>query len=244
MKKNPAIFLILVIGIFFYLNRSYARIYDRDESRISNISWTYPITITNPSFQNKVKYVSIGDSLAMGIGSKDATKTLPFIVANKLSQRMSVTLVNIAVIGATSDEVLLDQLNNTITQKPDYITLFLGTNDIHNLIPSSKFEENMNYIIKMLANKTSAKIIVFNIPYLGLNNLILFPYNLLFDYQIKQYNRVLTRISEANKIILIDLYNPTKDNFSKQPNFYSNDNFHPSEEGYLLWGTLVDSEDF
>lgn len=239
MNKRLIIIVILLLVLGVYLNRSYSRIYDRDESNISGISWTDPVTLQNPNFQNTVKYVALGDSLTVGVGSKDIKKTLPFIIAGKISEHMSVTLVNLAVSGATAQDVIKNQLSKAVVQKPNYITLFIGTNDIHSLIAPSKFEAQMTNIIDFLEKNTSAKIIVFSIPYLGSENLILFPYNFLIDYRIKQYNKVLTDLSETYKFTLIDLYTPTKENFSKQTNFYSSDNFHPSEEGYLMWGSLV-----
>lgn len=239
MSKKLIIIVILLSILGIYLNRSYSRIYDRVEPSIFNISWMDPVTLKNSNFQNTVKYVALGDSLSVGVGSNDQTKTLPYIVAGKISEQMSVTLINLAISGATTQDVIVDQLDKAASQKPNYITLLIGTNDIHSLISPSKFEAQMSYIINFLTKNTSAKIIIFNIPYLGSENLILFPYNFILNYQVQRYNNVLTNLSKTNQITLIDLYTPTKESFSKQANFYSSDNFHPSEEGYLMWGSLV-----
>ncbi len=243
MKKNLIIFFILVFIISLYLNLSYGRIYDRSETKLIRINWPEQISFKNPNFQNSIKYVALGDSLTRGVGSSNINDTLAFVFAQKLSQKMSVSLANLAVSGATTDDLISYQLDKAVKENPNYITLFIGTNDIHNLTSASKFDENMNYIINTLRKISSAKIIVFNIPYLGSKSLILFPYNLLLDYQIKQYNKILANLCENNNITLIDIYNPTKEKFSKQSNFYSSDNFHPSAEGYLLWGTLISTKD-
>lgn len=239
--------IIIVIVLSFlavYLQKSYARIYNRQEPNISALSWYSPINIKNSNFQNTVKYVAIGDSLTFGVGSNDMKKTLPYIFADKVSKQMSVTFVNLAVTGATTNNVIYNQLSETKLQKPNYVTIFIGINDLHSLTSPLTFKMNMDYIINFLKEQTQAKIIMFNIPYLGSNNLVLFPYNVLIDYQTNQYNKILKDISKQNNITLIDIYTPTKNNFSKQSNFYSSDNFHPSAQGYVLWGSLIGPEDF
>lgn len=237
--------ILFVLGIIFaiYLQQSYARIYNRVEPNIASLNWSMPIFFKNPTFQTSVKYAALGDSLSFGVGSNDMKKTLPYMFADKLSKQMSVTLYNFSISGATTNDVINNQLNKAAAQRPNYITLLIGTNDLHALTPSSIFEKNMKQIIDYLKNQTAAKIIIFNIPYLGSNSLVLFPYNGFLDYQINQYNNIIADLCKKNKITLIDLYTPTKNQFSKESFFYSSDNFHPSAEGYSLWGTLITAED-
>ncbi|MCL5073547.1 MAG: SGNH/GDSL hydrolase family protein, partial [Actinobacteria bacterium] len=75
------------------------------------------------------------------------------------------------------------------------------------------------------------------------NNLVLFPYNIFFDIQIRQYNQVISKVAQKYEVNLIDLYTPTKNDFANRTNFYSVDDFHPSGEGYKMWGTLITSKD-
>jgi len=239
MNKKLIVFVLFLSVIGFYLNRTYSKIYSRSEITDLTEFWEKPILFKNTNFQTTVKYVAIGDSLSVGIGSSELAKTLPYEVATKISKQMSVSLVNLAVKGATVDSVIAYQLERAVAQKPNYITVFIGTNDLHFLKSPSKFESEMNYIIGFLTKNTQAKIIVLNIPYLGSDDLILFPYNVFFDYQVRQYNFAIARVCRTYNLTLIDLYTPTKTIFSKTPNFYSSDNFHPSGDGYLMWGTLI-----
>ncbi|MFA5933208.1 MAG: SGNH/GDSL hydrolase family protein [Microgenomates group bacterium] len=244
MTKKIILIMLLFLSLAFYLNRSYSMIYNRNLVPDLTSFWMRPITFTNPNFQNSVKYVSVGDSLTVGIGTIDGKKTLPYIIASKLSENMSVILVNVAVKGATVKDVAISQLPVAIAEKPNYVTVFIGTNDVHSLISVSSFEAKMDYILNFLTTQTSAKVIVFNLPYLGSERLILFPYNLFFEYQTKQYNQALFRVARKYNVSLIDFYTPTKNQFSRQPNFYSVDSFHPSGEGYIMWGSLLNPKDF
>lgn len=237
-KKNIFFFCVAAFFVFVYLNLTYSRIYNRYTVPDLSFYWTKPISFKNPTFQNTVKYVALGDSLSVGIGSDNPKKSLPYILAGKLARNMSVQLINLAVLGATADDITQFQLDRAIAEKPNYVTVFIGTNDVHALIPAVIFRDKLDYIIKNLASQTQAKIIIFNVPYLGSKSLILFPYNLFFDYKIRQYNTEIETIAKNNNVLLIDLYTPTKE-FEKQTNFYSVDSFHPSGEGYIMWGNLV-----
>lgn len=234
---------ILAFVTFLYLNRSYSRIYARVIVPDLSYNWTTPIELKNSNFQNTVKYAALGDSLSVGIGSIDYRNALPYIIASKLSQQMSVSLYNFAVMGATADAVRVMQLEKAIAVEPNYVTVFIGTNDVHKLDPVDTFESELDYIIKNLKERTKAKIIVFNVPLLGNNNLVWFPYNIFFDIQIRQYNQVISRVAQKYEVNLIDLYTPTKNDFANRKNFYSVDDFHPSGEGYQMWGTLVIPKD-
>lgn len=242
MKKHFLLLIIIAITSSIYLNWSYSRIYNRNETIPGNIPWPQQISFPNPNFQNYVKYVSLGDSLTTGVGSNNITNTLPYLFSQKLSQKMSVILVNLAVRGATTDNLIKSQLAPTIEKKPNYITILIGVNDIHNFTSTVKFQRNFEQIINDLSTKTPAKIIVFNIPYLGSSGLILPPYNIIFDYYTRRYNKIIATVCSKKNIMMIDLYTTTKEKFVKQTGFYSDDQFHPSGEGYQFWGQLIDGE--
>lgn len=239
MNKKLIILVIILSALVIYLQQSYARIYNRNETVLTSPSWTKPQLFRNPNFQNTIKYVAMGDSLTVGLGSNKITQTYPFIFAQSLSKNMSVSLVDLAIRGATSTDLINLQLDKAIVENPNYVSLFIGINDVHSLMTNKKFEDNINYITTILMEKTPAKIIILNIPYLGSKDLILFPYNIFFDYRTQEFNKILSKITSEKNLTLIDLYTPTKEIFSKQPNFYSFDNFHPSGDGYMLWGSLL-----
>ena len=242
MKKVFAAVILIVFLLAIYLNRGYARLYENNYDDMSLFT-SSPITLNNKNFQTKVKYVAIGDSLTSGVGSKSIDKTLPYSVAQKIEQKMSTVLINFAIPGATSQDIINYQLNSAIEEAPNYLTFLVGVNDIRVFLPKERYEQNVDFILDQLSQKTSAKIIVFNIPNLGTKELVYPPYDTIFDIQTREFNEVLTRICKSRNLTLIDIYNPTKNTFSKIPGFYSPDQFHPSGDGYLMWGSLVKDQD-
>ena len=83
-------------------------------------------------------YVSMGDSVAAGSGASDAS-TLSF--AALLAARREVTLYNIAKAGATTRQVLDEQVSSVLAilggERVDFITISAGGNDFAGLIPNA-----------------------------------------------------------------------------------------------------------
>lgn len=230
MKKLLVIFLILGI----YLNRSYAYFYNflAQKHLVAPVHNTTTNIGNNPGKQT-TKYAALGDSLTAGVGVLNYEQSYPYLVAQNLSAKENIELFNFAQAGATSYEVLSYQLPQVLAIKPDFITLLIGVNDIHNLISAKQFEENYTRIIAVLKN-SKTKIYVLSLPYLGSEKIVFFPYNFLLDFRTKQFNKVIKKISQNYGVEYIDLYQP-----SKGTNFYSSDQFHPADQGYKEWVTKI-----
>lgn len=190
------------------------------------------IIINNKSGNKNIKYVALGDSLTAGIGVSDYKSSLPYLIALKIPS-YKVELINLAYAGATSKDVLIHQIPKAISAKPDLITLLIGVNDIHNLVSSKMFENNLTQTIKALKD-THTKIYLLSVPYLGSDKIVRFPYNLILDLKTKQFNNVIRKLSTDYGVRYIDLYY-----LSKSASFYSSDQFHPGEEGYKEWAKII-----
>ncbi|MFA6421870.1 MAG: SGNH/GDSL hydrolase family protein [Candidatus Buchananbacteria bacterium] len=240
MKKGLIIILsILVIIVFgIYLNRSYAHFYSYlgDNAMINpNISNIY--RIDNSESTSTLTYVVLGDSLSSGVGCDDYKLSFPYQFAESLSKekKQNIILVNVSKPGAQSAD-LFDQIGSIPRPlvSPDIVTLFIGTNDIHNFVSSRKFQKNLNETIARL-KQSNAEIIVVNIPYLGSSKLLWWPYNWYFAVKTLQYNKVIDKTCKQNDLKCFDVYQVNKLGSKDLKDFYSADLFHPSCAGYSLW---------
>jgi lysophospholipase L1-like esterase len=89
-----------------------------------------------------------------------------------------------------------------------------------------------------LLAKTKAQIIVINLPYLGSKDIVYPPFNFLLNFRTKQFNDIISSLAHGDRVKLIDLYNGNQ-KFLQNSKFYSSDQFHPSNEGYMLWSQLI-----
>lgn len=235
---------LIILALIVYLNRSYAHIYSYKQNPdliSSDIQRRY--ALEGGKGQKNIKYIALGDSLTYGLGASTHKETFPYILGQKLLNKYgSVEVINLAVIGAQVDDVWSNQLSQAIEEKPNFITIMIGTNDVHSSADKQKFRISLTSIIEELKKETSAQILLINIPYLGTDSLILPPYNSLMDIRIKEFNQVIQDIANLNEVGHFDLYGSSKGYFEKDPSLYSSDQFHPSDKGYILWGNLINAD--
>lgn len=230
MKKVVGV--LLIIGIYLYW--SYGHFYNSlSQNRLYPSSHQTMIVVgTNPSF-NTLKYAALGDSLTAGTGTADYKETFPYLVSQKLSSKQNIELYNFARAGDTSKDVFENQLPQVLSLKPDLVTLLIGTNDIHGLVPLSDFENNLDKIISAIKN-SGAKLYLLSIPYLGSDKIVYPPYNTILDSQTRKFNKIINNKSIKYNVNLIDLYS-----LKKTSDFYSRDEFHPSSKGYAVWAEII-----
>lgn len=224
--------LLLIIGVYLY--GTYAYFY----SFLSQANLTAPVhetkmLVDNQTGSQTITYAALGDSLTAGVGTSDYKSSYPYLTALKIPAK-KVELVNLARAGATSKDVLIDQIPQAISAKPDLITVLIGVNDIHNLVSLGKFENNLTQSVKAL-RQTHAKIYLLSIPYLGSDKIIFFPYNLILDLRTKQFNNIIRKTAKDFGVGFTDLYSILK----KPADFYSQDQFHPSSSGYKIWSEVI-----
>ncbi len=236
---------MLLALIFFYLLFSYVRFYhfigDLNLKSPYNVN---SLVVENPKGTGSVKYIALGDSLSAGVGSTDVKNTFVYSYAVKLSGKYEkVNVLNLSKPGGTTSDVINYQIPQAITEKPDFVTLLIGINDMHNKVTISDFRERYLYILNELLTKTNAKIMVMDLPYLGSDKIVYPPFNILLNFRTKQFNAVITKVvngfSNTGRIQLVSLYKNTYLEAKQNPGYYAQDLFHPSDTGYALWGKII-----
>lgn len=195
--------------------------------------------IRNENSKQRLVYVALGDSLTAGVGTHDYRESYPYLVAEKLSPKNNIFLKNRSVSGFTSKDLKNKLLPIAIKDAPDMVTLLVGINDIRTNTSKRAFKKNYEHILSSLIKKTKAKIYIINIPFIGSGNLVLPPYNYLFDFRIKELNKIIDDLALKNNLKCIDLYSASLEEFKKSNSYYSSDLFHPSGKGYAFWAGII-----
>lgn len=222
------------------LRRLYTHIYGYRQGLDITTDIQTKYILKNGKGKKGIKYIALGDSLTYGFGASNYKGTFSYILSQKLLKKYKkVEVINLAVCGASVDNLLHKQLPQAIKQKPDFITVLIGTNDVHSFANIKKFKDSLENIISQLKKSTDAQILIINIPYLISAYMTFPPYNMFMDSRIKKFNRVIQETASLKTVKYFDLYIQTKDYFKKGSNLYSSDWFHPSSKGYILWGNLI-----
>jgi lysophospholipase L1-like esterase len=148
-------------------------------------------------------------------------------------------LTNLCVSGATTADLLRDQLERGVAMNPDLVTVGIGINDIGHGLTLEQFSRNYEDILSTLREKTRAQIVVTNIP--DVSNAPRIPGSLRSQYQqeIMRFSRRLEEIAARHGATVFDVYTITHEQLASHPEYFSADGFHPSDDGYELWATQM-----
>ena len=181
-----------------------------------------------------IHYLALGDSTGAGVGARDGGYVLRLF--NRLQEeRAGSTLTNLCVSGATTVDLLRDQLDRGVATTPQLITVGIGINDVGHGIPVEQFAANYATLLGRLRKDTQAVIVLSNLPDVSISPNI--PQSLRFQYQqtIQEFNRRIDQLANEHGIVVFDVYTITHEELPNHPEFFSADQFHPSDAGYELW---------
>lgn len=197
-----------------------------------------PITSEKPMTTGPIAYVALGDSTGSGVGARNGGYVLRLFKRIE-ERRPNSTLTNLCVSGATTDDVLREQLESGVTADPDLVTVGIGINDIGHGFTLDQFSKNYEQILSTLREKTRARIVVTNLPDISTAPRIPGPMRNEYQQQIAQFNRMVEEIAARHGVTVFDVYTITTQELPLHPEYFSSDGFHPSDAGYELWAQTM-----
>ncbi len=195
---------------------------------------TNQISSDNPIPPGPIIYVALGDSTGAGIGAREGGYVARLF--KKIdSARPGSRLTNLCVSGATTADVLRDQLNRGKSAGPNLVTVGIGINDIGHGVGLEQFAKNYEQIMTTLTADTNARIVVTNLP--DISSAPRIPEAMRSEYQqrIILFNKKLEEIASRHGITVFDVFGITNEQLPAHPEYFSGDGFHPSDKGYELW---------
>ena len=194
--------------------------------------------INRPMTRGAIVYVALGDSTGAGVGARDGGYVAR-LFKRIAERRPGSTLSNLCVSGSTTADLVRDQLERGVALNPDFVTVGIGINDIGHGLTLEEFSKNYEQILSTLRQKTTARIVVTNIPDISAAPRIPSVMRSEYQRQIMEFCRRLEEIAKRHEVTVFDVYTITKDELPSHPEYFSSDGFHPSDEGYELWATTM-----
>jgi acyl-CoA thioesterase I len=193
-----------------------------------------PISSDKPMITGPIVYVALGDSTGAGIGARDGGYVVR-LFKNIEERRPGSKLSNLCVSGATTGDVVRAQLGQSVAMNPDLVTVGIGINDIGHGLTLEQFSRNYEQILSTLREKTSARIVVTNLPDISSAPVIPGPARNEYQRKIVQFSQRLEEIAARHGVTVFDIYTITTQELASHPEYFSSDGFHPSDAGYELW---------
>ncbi len=184
-------------------------------------------------------YLALGDSITQGTGTQRIEDGYVYQVAKALADKNHyVHVLNLAVSGAKTEDVIKKQLPKIGDLQADYITMTIGTNDATHFVNLKEYEANWREILASLEGQPKATIMVANA--VDTSTLPSLPpiYAQAVGQRAMRQNEIVERVLKQSKLKIIDLYGEGKLRSGVNPAYYASDLFHPAEAGYAKWSKL------
>jgi acyl-CoA thioesterase I len=185
-----------------------------------------------------LSYIALGDSSGVGVGAREGG-----YVAHLYSELSGLfpgsRLLNLCVSGATSARVLAHQVPRVPRDDRSVVTLGVGVNDLHRRISAQEFGERLDAIVRGVRARTSAPVVVTNLPDVSLAPIVPSYLRALVAYQVRAYNEMIAQVAARHRLTLVDAYTPSRRELPAHPEFFSDDGFHPSDAGYRFWAGVI-----
>jgi len=224
------IFLVIGITLFVFLIASYfyTLIYTKQEKMPTNIH-TKPIT-----------FIPLGDSFTIGLGVEELDRWPNIMVENFAKENIQIKILdNPAVSGFTVRDVINFQLPLLEKKKPDFITIFIGTNDSFMQTDVSifarEYSELLDKVQKLLPNSTN--IVLITIPdYSKFPGMVAYRGSDLEDF-IATYNQVIVEEAKRRGLVVADIFSIS--HTMTDANDFIFDGVHPTRSGYIKFESEI-----
>ena len=188
-----------------------------------------------------LRYVALGDSTVEGVGATAPDRTYVSRLHASLREVYArADVENLGVAGATSSDVVQQQLPRAARGRPDLVTLSVGPNDITERIAVNVFERNVETIFRTLRARQETVLVATLLPDLGVTpRFRARPEREAVARRSVEFNDALRRQARAHGVVLVDLYGPSREEVPRRPELVAGDGYHPSDVGYARWAELM-----
>lgn len=234
-KVQIAIVLLSAVWLMLSACKDPAASINANADRERNLKTTNSATPRNSyDTVGPIVYVALGDSTGSGVGAIEGGYVARLFKRIKVHRQDS-RLVNLCFSGATTADVISEQLEEGVRAAPNLVTLGIGINDIGHEVSVEKFAKNFEQILAELKSRTEAVIVITNIP--DISSAPRIPAAIRDEYQqlIIEFNERLDQIAANHGTTVFDIYSYTHEQLPLHPEYFSGDGFHPSDKGYELW---------
>jgi lysophospholipase L1-like esterase len=186
-----------------------------------------------------VVYVALGDSTGAGVGARRGGGYVARLFERIERVRPGSRLVNLCVSGATTADVLHSQIARIEETSPTLLTLGIGINDVTRNVAAEQFASNYEEIIVRIRQRTDAPLVVSNMP--DISHAPSVPQFIRDEARrrIVLYNQRVAEIAQRHGLLLVDAFESSSEVIPAHPEFFSEDGFHPSDEGYEFWAVKM-----
>lgn len=242
ISKGIAIALLLIgMVVIGYLVREMVLL--RNGQMLLKSGATLPRDYSIGDPQDKpITYLVLGDSISVGTGASTLEATMPYRIAQALSDHHRyVHVINQAQNGATVTDVLNSQIPLIRNIRFDYLTMTVGANDATHLTDFANFKRDYGEVLRQLQLHQPATILLATTPDLSFAPAFPWPVTAYLASRADQQNQLLKSLTSGQAVTVVDLFGHGKLDYNLNHSLYAADKFHPADAGYTVWAALFNA---
>lgn len=183
-----------------------------------------------------VVYLALGDSTGVGVGAERGGY-VERLFARVASARPGSRLINFSASAAATADIL-KQMGDVPGGRATLVTVGIGANDLIRGVTAEQFARNYEEMVVRLEERTSATILLMNIPNVSLAPAVPAYMRETARRHVNAFNERIDDVARRHGLSVIDLYGRSR-KFAARPEFFSRDGIHPSDAGYEFWAQLA-----
>jgi len=187
-----------------------------------------------PAESNSLRYVALGDSYTIGTSVGSSESWPAQLTARVPSLRL---VANLGVNGYSTDDLIAAELPQLADQRPEFVTLLIGVNDVVRGVPEQRYTANLAVILdELLARLPADRILCVATP-----DYTVTPQGAAFGSPEEQraaivrFNRLLEGACQARAIQFVPEIFEVSEAAATDRSLVAGDGLHPSGSQYALW---------
>jgi len=193
--------------------------------------------------RNHIVYLALGDSYTIGTGASHESRNFPSLLAASLQQasRREVEVVNPAVNGFTTIDLLAKELGYITDLKPDLVSVLIGVNDLVQGRSAQQYRESLVEIYDAIA---ATKLPAGRVAAISIPSWSVAP--AARDYGdparlrslTEKFNAVAQQEAEARRFTWVDLTEVSTRAMGSK-GWIAADELHPGDAQYAAWAEEI-----
>ena len=197
----------------------------------------------NPAAQTtrtNIVYLALGDSYTIGTGASHESRNFPSLLASRIEEatRRRVELVNPAVNGFTTVDLIAKELGYISDLHPDLVSVLIGVNDLVQGRNADRYRESLVEIYDAIA-ATHSRVAAISIP-----NWSVVPAARDFGDTARlkmltdQFNAVAHEEAIKRAFAWVDI-TEVSTRSTGSPGWIASDELHPGDTQYSAWADVI-----